>query len=248
MTDDSMAESFMPTGDSDQPDDWVTGLAERLSALQTEVPDHVRLVAVTKKFPASVVRAAYQLGLRDFGESQVQEALDKQEALADLPDIRWHLIGHLQSNKARKAITQFDWIHSVDSLKLAKRLDALAAEFEIQPQCCLQVKLVPDPPKYGLDVDELWAALPELDQLEHLKLRGLMTIPPLNLNESEAGAVFSQGQQLAEEINCQQFSRIHIDQLSMGMSSDYSLAIAAGSTMIRLGTELFGPRPTPPSP
>lgn len=248
MADDSMADIFPETGTRETPDEWVASLAARLSALRATVPDQVCLVAVTKKFPASVVRIAYELGVRDFGESQVQEALDKQQALADLPDIRWHLIGHLQSNKARKAITQFDWIHSVDSLKLAKRLDALAAEFEIQPQCCLQVKLVSDPPKYGFDLDQLWAALPELDQLEHLNLRGVMTIPPLNLEAAAAAAVFHQGQELAAAINRQQFNRIHIDHLSMGMSSDYSLAIAAGSTMIRLGTALFGPRPVPPSP
>lgn len=218
-------------------------LAAQLHAIQQQIPDSVRLIAVTKRFSAEVIRAAYGAGIRDFGESQVQEAEAKQEALSDLPDITWHLIGHLQSNKARRAVELFDWIHSLDSLKLAKRLDTLAASVDRIPRCCLQVKMVNDPPKYGFDVDPLWSALPELDQLEHLAITGLMTIPPLGLPPETTRNLFSQAQQLADKINAAGFSRIRIEDLSMGMSGDYELAIAAGATMIRLGTALFGNRP-----
>lgn len=218
-------------------------IAAQLQAIRQQIPDYVRLIAVTKKFSPEVIRTAYQAGLRDFGESQVQEAAMKQAALADLQDITWHLIGHLQTNKVRKALDLFSWIHSVDSLKLAKRLDQIAAEKQVRPACCIQVKMVPDPPKYGFDLDNFWPVLSDLNQLENLHIVGLMTIPPLNLDAAATGEVFQQAQCLAEEINAAGYEHIHIHELSMGMSGDYPLAIAAGSTMIRLGTKLFGARP-----
>ncbi|PSN18772.1 YggS family pyridoxal phosphate-dependent enzyme [filamentous cyanobacterium CCP5] len=220
-------------------DDW----AARLHQVCQQIPDTVRLIAVTKKFPAEVVRAAYGAGVRDFGESQVQEAEAKQAELTDLPDMTWHLIGHLQSNKARRAVELFDWIHSVDSLKLAKRLNHLAAEAGRSPQCCLQVKMVSDPPKYGFDQDQLWSALPTLDQLDQLSISGLMTIPPMGLSPQATRDVFDQARSLADKINAAGFERLQIQELSMGMSGDYPIAIAAGATMVRLGTALFGDRP-----
>jgi pyridoxal phosphate enzyme (YggS family) len=149
----------------------------------------------------------------------------------------------LQSNKARKAIEHFDWIHSVDSWKIAQRLNDLAAEVGRTPYCCLQVKIVPDPPKYGFSLDELWQTLPQLDQLAHLKIVGLMTIPPQESSMAEVEVIFKRAQKLAHHINNQGFDRLRISELSMGMSKDYPVAIAAGSTMIRLGTTLFGDRP-----
>ncbi|MFE4108339.1 YggS family pyridoxal phosphate-dependent enzyme [Almyronema epifaneia] len=217
-------------------------IADRIRQVKKELPASVRLIAVTKKFPAAVVRMAYEAGIRDFGESQVQEAEQKQAELADLADITWHLIGHLQSNKARKAIAQFQWIHSIDSLKLAQRLDQIAAELGRSPQCCLQVKLAPDPAKYGFTLPELMQALSALNQLRHLQMVGLMTIPPYGLPAAETQAIFDQLRQLQADINQQKHSQLQIKQLSMGMSGDYPLAIAAGATMIRLGTQLFGSR------
>ena len=181
--------------------------------------------------------------MRDFGESQVQEAIAKQAELNDLPDLTWHLIGHLQSNKIRKALQHFDWIHSLDSLKLAKRLNTVAGELSRSPHCCLQVKMVPDPPKYGFTLDELWSALPQLNQLTHLKIVGLMTIPPQESSFQEIAAIFAQAQDVVNQINNKGFDQLHLSELSIGMSSDYRLAIAAGSTMLRLGTTLFGDRP-----
>lgn len=218
-------------------------IADRLAAITAELPPQTRLIGVSKKQPASAIRAAYQAGLRDFGESMVQEAIAKQADLADLDGLTWHLIGHLQSNKARKALEHFDWIHSVDSLKIAIRLDKIAGEISRSPYCCLQVKMVPDPAKFGFALDDLWSALPQLNQLEHLKIVGLMTIPPLESSMAEVAGIFQQAQQLADQINQQTFDRLHISELSMGMSGDYPLAIAAGSTLIRLGTTLFGDRP-----
>ena len=215
----------------------------RITTIQATLPPHTRLISVTKKQPSAVVRAAYAANVRDFGESQVQEAIAKQAELSDLPDLTWHLIGHLQSNKIRKALQHFDWIHSIDSLKLAKRLNTVAGELSRPPYCCLQVKMVPDPPKYGFTLDELWSALPQLNQLTHLKIVGLMTIPPQESSLQEIAAIFAQAQDVVNQINNKGFDQLHLSELSIGMSSDYPLAIAAGSTMIRLGTTLFGDRP-----
>ncbi len=221
-----------------------SALPEQFDIVRQALPPTVTLVAVTKFLPVETIRAAYERGIRDFGESRVQEAIAKQADLADLPDITWHLIGHLQTNKARKAVEHFDWIHSVDSLKLAERLDQAAMELGKTPQCCLQVKLVPDPPKYGIDVAELEAALPQFDQLAHLKICGLMTIPPQDASADAVQDLFTEAKALADTMNQKGLSRLHIDQLSMGMSGDYQVAIACGATMVRLGTALFGPRPS----
>jgi hypothetical protein len=186
------------------------------------------------------MRQAYAAGIRDFGESRVQEAVDKYSELQDLPGITWHLIGHLQSNKARTALQYFDWIHSVDSLKLAQRLDLLAQELSCQPQVCLQVKIAPDPDKYGWTVADLTASLPKLSQCHNLNIQGLMTILPLGMNQTEALTIFAQARQLADTIRQQGWPNMPMQELSMGMSEDYLLAIKAGATMVRLGRVLFG--------
>lgn len=221
-------------------------ITDCIQAIQKTLPSSVVLIAVTKFFPSEVVRVAYDAGVRHFGESRVQEAMQKQAELTDLPDITWHLIGHLQTNKVRKAIEHFQWIHSVDSLKIAQKIDQAAADLQLQPQCCLQVKMVPDPPKYGFDVATLDEALPQLDRLLHLNIRGLMTIPPLGTPEPKVKKIFAKAADLAMDINHKGFDRISIDQLSMGMSGDYASAIQCGATMIRLGTVLFGMRPQKP--
>ncbi|QYO62762.1 YggS family pyridoxal phosphate-dependent enzyme [Leptolyngbya sp. 7M] len=215
-------------------------LAERLAQVRLTLPGTVKLIAVTKQVPVEAIQAAYQLGLRDFGESRIQEAVVKQDQLQHLQDITWHLIGHLQTNKAAKALDQFQWIHSLDSLKLAQRLDQLAASLPIKPKLCLQIKIVPDPNKYGWTVPELLDALPELSQCQHLDIVGLMTIPPYGLPDAEILAIFQQARQLAEQIRQQ--SSLPIQELSMGMSNDYQLAVQAGATMVRLGSTLFGKR------
>ncbi len=217
-------------------------LPARLAKIQRLIPPQVRLIAVTKTFPATVVRAAYSAGLREFAENKVQEALAKQAELGDLTDVTWHFIGHLQSNKTRKALESFDWIHSVDSLKLATRLDGQAADLGKRPSCCLQVKLAPDSTKDGFDPADLMVALPALDRLGHLNIRGLMVIAPYGLPPEQTRAIFERAQALATKIEQQGWQRLKMDVLSMGMSGDFELAIASGATLVRIGSGLFGRR------
>ena len=219
-------------------------IAERIAEIRSQVPDSVRIVAVTKTVSVEAIRIAYGAGIRDFGENRISEAMEKQEQLQDLPDITWHLIGHVQSNKAIKAVQNFQWIHSVDSLKLAKRLDRLAQESDCRPRVCLQVKILSDPNKYGWTVSELLNDLAELNQCRQIQIKGLMTIPPLGLNDSETLSVFEQTRELAEKIQQQRGSNLEMKELSMGMSGDYPLAIRAGATMIRPGQIIFGARTT----
>ncbi|MER3433188.1 MAG: YggS family pyridoxal phosphate-dependent enzyme [Leptolyngbya sp. ERB_1_1] len=215
-------------------------LQNHIAEFCAKVPSHIRVIAVTKTVSAEAMRAAYAAGIRDFGENRVQEAQTKRAELADLTDVTWHFIGRLQSNKAKSAIEIFDWIQSVDSLKLAQRLDRLAQEGNLKPQICLQVKLMNDPNKAGFSGSELWAAIPQLEALEHLQIRGLMVIPPMNLDSEGTFALFHQAKELAEKIRTQ--SNLRLDQMSMGMSADYAIAIQAGATMIRPGRVLFGAR------
>ena len=214
-------------------------VAERVHHLRQEIPDAVRLMAVTKSVSVDVMRQAYIAGIRDFGESRVQEAVSKQEQLQDLEDVTWHLIGHLQKNKAKSALSAFDWIHSVDSLALAQRLDHLAPPLNKPVNICLQVKLAADPNKYGWTIEALKTDWGALQNCAHLQLRGLMTILPLGLTPQQALAIFQQAQQLAQDLQ--------LPELSMGMSGDYQLAITAGATIVRLGRILFGERPLAPS-
>jgi PLP dependent protein len=217
-------------------------IAHNIDTIRRDLPATVTLMAVTKQVSVTAMREAYATGIRDFGESRIQEAETKQQELADLTDLRWHLIGHLQSNKVRKALQIFDWIHSVDSLKLAQQIDRVAAEFQLCPKICLQVKLLPDPDKYGWTVSELFIDLPQLDRLESLQIRGLMTIPPLGLTPAELQQFFEQARDLRDRIQQQTWKNIQLPELSLGMSGDYRQAISAGSTIVRLGSILFGDR------
>ncbi|MER3494750.1 MAG: YggS family pyridoxal phosphate-dependent enzyme [Mastigocladus sp. ERB_26_2] len=217
-------------------------ISERINTVRAQLPPSVRLIAVTKQVPTDVIRTAYAAGIRDFGENRIQEAIAKQAELQDLSDITWHFIGHLQSNKAKKALENFQWIHSVDNLKLAQRLNELAQQIGVSPYVCLQVKILPDPNKSGWSVPQLLADLPTLNQYKNLQFQGLMTIPPLGLNDQEIMAVFNRTRELAQEIREQNWPHIQMQHLSMGMSGDYQLAVEAGATMVRLGTILFGER------
>ena len=221
----------------------MTGLiTERIVNIRQQLPPGVRLIAVTKQVSVDAMREAYAAGVRDFGESKVQEAEAKLAQLGDLPDLNWHLIGHLQGNKAKKAVEHFQWIHSCDSLNLAQRLNRLAVELSLRPKICLQVKVAPDPNKYGWTVPELLADLSELNQCDALNIQGLMTILPLGLSQQESLEVFERTRELAEKVRQQNWSNLQMQELSMGMSNDYSLAVQAGATMVRLGRIIFGER------
>jgi pyridoxal phosphate enzyme (YggS family) len=214
----------------------MTNELSQLRALQNALRPGVKLVAVSKTVGAETIRQAYSAGVRDFGESRVQEALPKMERLADLTDLTWHFIGRLQANKARKIIEHFPWIHSVDSWAITERLERIAGELESRPQILLQVKLWPDETKTGWSARELEDALPRLQALEHLQLRGLMAILPLGLTPEERLAAFQKVAQLAQSLP------LPLEELSMGMSGDYPQALAAGATLIRVGSLIFGRR------
>jgi PLP dependent protein len=217
-------------------------IAQRIQQIRQTLPPDVRLIAVTKQVPEAAMRAAYAAGLRDFGESRLQEAEAKQAQLADLPDLTWHLIGHLQANKAQRSLHRFAWIHSVDSLTLAQRLDRYAATLSHKPNICLQVKLLEDPNKYGWSPLQLMHDLAALEQCDNLNICGLMSIPPLHLSMAERHQFFRQTRELAHAIQQHPSSPLPLQELSMGMSDDYPIAVQAGATLVRLGRILFGDR------
>jgi PLP dependent protein len=224
--------------------DWssFSCVTDRVLYLRSITPPSVRIIAVTKTVPTHLMREAYGAGIRDFGESRLQEAIPKQQELADLSGIAWHLIGHLQSNKAKQALQHFQWIHSVDSVAIAQRLHQLALDLSAPPKLCLQVKLRPDPNKFGWTAPELLDGLPLLQSLNHLNIQGLMTILPQGLSPAEQLATFQSVKDLAQRIGRHPLAAMSIPELSMGMSSDFVLAIQAGATMIRPGRILFGER------
>jgi pyridoxal phosphate enzyme (YggS family) len=193
--------------------------------------DQITLVAVTKKFSADVMREAHTLGLRVFGENYVQEFAAKHAALKDLPDTEFHLIGHLQSNKTNQAAELFQVIETVDSAKLAGRLDQKPLEVMIE------VKLSPEQSKAGAAPEELPALIDAIRACPNLRLTGLMTMPPWSDDPAVTRPYF---RRLAE------LARVHrLEKLSMGMSHDLEAAIEEGATHVRVGTALFGPRPKP---
>lgn len=219
-----------------------SNIAQRIEKIRTTLPQTVRLIAVSKGVGTEKIREAYQAGIRDFGENRLQDAIPKIQDLWDLNDISWHFIGHLQSNKTKKVLEYFQWIHSVDDLDLGHHLNDLASELNKTPSIFLQVKILPDDHKYGFSPKELLSILPTVNQWENLNIQGLMTILPIGLSPQEILAAFQETGQLAQNINQQQWQNISLQHLSMGMSGDYLLAVKAGATMVRLGTIIFGQR------
>ena len=204
--------------------------------------DSVTLLAVSKAQPANKVREVAQLGVRDFGESYVQEALDKIEALREL-SLTWHFIGRLQANKTRPVAASFDWVHGVDRLKIAERLSE-QRPFHAPPlNVCLQVNIAGEGSKGGVTVAELPALATAVAALPRLKLRGLMCIPPDQ--DDITRHWFASMRRLMEALNA---AGATLDTLSMGMSGDFESAILEGATLVRIGTALFGPRDAPESP
>ncbi len=204
-------------------------------------PDKIKLVAVSKTVPPEFIREGIQAGVKILGENYVQEAKKKIEALGH--DVAWHFIGHLQTNKAKIAVRLFDLIHSVDSLHLAEELNKQAqAEGKVLP-ILLEVKLSEEKSKFGVAEDNILHLAEAISRMENLNLQGLMTMPPLFSNPEEARPYFIRLRKLSELLASQKIPRISMQELSMGMSSDFEIAIEEGATLIRVGTAIFGPRP-----
>jgi PLP dependent protein len=219
----------------------VRGRLERAAQAAGRDPRGIRLIAVSKTFSLDFVRAAAAHGQMDFGENRVQEALQKIEASAELR-VRWHLIGHLQSNKARKAAGGFAAIHSVDSVDLLKRLDDAAAEQETRPEILVQVDLAGEATKHGAPPDEARRIVDAALGCRAVRLTGLMLLPPWLEDPAQVRPYFARLRGFRDELLASGIEPTALRELSMGMSHDFEVAIEEGATMVRVGTAIFGRR------
>ncbi|PYQ81890.1 MAG: YggS family pyridoxal phosphate-dependent enzyme [Acidobacteria bacterium] len=206
-------------------------------------PSSIRLVAVSKTFPADAVRAAFDAGQIDFGENRVQEALDKMDRTADLP-IRWHLVGHLQSNKAKKAGTRFDLIHSIDGPALLRKVDEAAAGIGRRIDLLVQVDLAGEATKHGAREDELASIFEAARGCRAARVVGLMLLPPASEDLEQARPYFRELRAVRDRMLAQGVDGSMLNELSMGMSHDFEVAIEEGATLVRVGTAIFGGRDT----
>jgi len=217
----------------------------RAAKLAARSPSEIALMAVTKTHPPERIREAYNAGQRLFGENRVQEFSAKAPALTDLPGAVWHMIGHLQSNKAAKAAELFSAVDSIDSLKLAEKLNIAAQTFNKTLDILIEVNVGGEAAKSGLALDspQLENLLTAAPSLEALKIRGLMTVPPHTEDPEGARPCFRHLRTLRDKIAARKLPAVSMDTLSMGMSHDFEVAIEEGSTCIRIGTAIFGERP-----
>ena len=223
--------------------DNVRGVYERLRRATLAAgrqEDSIRLVAATKSVSVDAIREGLVAGLNILGESRLQEALPKIEALRGEP-VRWHFIGRLQRRKVRSVVGLFDLIHSVDSLELAQEIDRRAKEAGHQQAVLLEVNVGDEPTKAGFRPDELISLLPELSRLSYMVVKGLMTIPPPTLDAEQARPYFRRLRELAQRLR-HFVPGLSMDELSMGMSNDYVVAVEEGATLVRVGTAIFGAR------
>lgn len=207
-------------------------------------PKDIALMAVSKTFPAERIREAYDAGLRLFGENRVQEFAGKTDALRELRGAEWHLIGHLQTNKAAKAVELFSAVDSVDSLRLAQKLNTSAQQLGKQLKVLIEINVGGEPAKSGVAPDsrELEDILLAAQELEHLKFRGLMAVPPFTDDPQQARSYFRKLRELRQQIGARRLPAVDMNELSMGMSHDFEVAIEEGSTCVRVGTAIFGER------
>jgi PLP dependent protein len=205
----------------------------------------VTLMAVSKTFPADSVREAHAAGIRVFGENRVQEFGGKVDALRDLMDAEWHMIGHLQTNKAAKAAELFSAVDSVDSLRLARKLNEAAMQLGKTLPILIELNVGGEAAKTGMDPQspELEELLSAASQLEHLDIRGLMTVPPFTDDPQQARPFFRKLRELRDQVAKRKLPGVSMDVLSMGMSHDFGIAIEEGSNCVRVGTGIFGKRP-----
>jgi pyridoxal phosphate enzyme (YggS family) len=225
----------------------IAGARERVEAAARRAgrpSGDIALMAVTKTHPPEIIREAYGAGLRLFGENRVQEFAGKMGAVADLAGAEWHMIGHLQTNKAAKAVELFGAVDSVDSVKLAEKLDAAARQQGKKVPVLIETNVGGEAAKSGVapdsrELEDLLLAAPRLDGLE---FRGLMTVPPFSDDPDGARSYFRKLRQLREAIAARKLAAVQMDTLSMGMSHDFEVAIEEGSTCVRVGTAIFGER------
>ena len=205
-------------------------------------PSSIRLVAVSKTFPLDAIRAAYAAGQREFGENRVQEALEKIAAGGDL-DIKWHLLGHLQTNKAKKAAPAFATIHSVDRVELLQKIDAAATDAGRTPELLIQVDLAGETTKFGLPPTDVPQMFDAAVRCQAARVVGVMTLPPIPESPEDARPWFRKLREWRDEWLAAGVPASMLAELSMGMSGDFEVAIEEGSTMVRIGTAIFGTRP-----
>jgi PLP dependent protein len=226
-------------------------IRERLTRVREQVartaeqvnrrPEEITIIAVSKTFDSATVQQSVDAGALDLGENRIQEAADKVGAIKG-ERLRWHLIGHLQSNKARLAVRTFDVIHTVDSSELARRLDRIAGEEGRSLTVLAQVDLAHEPTKSGADEAELPEIVEALDGAQHLKFKGLMTLPPFFDSAEQTRPYFRRLREILDELNRGRAAERRLTELSMGMSHDFHVAIEEGATMVRVGTAIFGAR------
>lgn len=231
-------------------DENIARVRARIAAAAARVrrrPEEITLMAVSKTVEPERIREAYAAGLRVFGENRVQEFEDKASALADLEEAEWHLIGHLQSNKAKKATELFSAVDSIDSLHLAEKLNQAAGQAGKTLHVLIEIKVGEEASKAGIPAGspELDSLLNGMARLDRLQVRGLMTVPPFTEDPEGARMYFRLLRDVRERIAARRLPRIEMDVLSMGMSHDFEVAIEEGSTCVRVGTAIFGARPKP---
>jgi len=204
-------------------------------------PSSVRLVAVSKTFPVEAVREAWEAGQRDFGENKVQEGLEKSRALAEL-GLHWHLLGHLQTNKVRKAVGSFKTLHGIDSVELLRKIDAAARDADVGPELLIQVDLAGEATKHGVSPSEMPRMLEEAGRCRAARVVGLMLLPPAPDTPEEARPWFSRLRTLRDGWLAAGVPAPILRELSMGMSGDFEVAVQEGATLVRVGTAIFGRR------
>ena len=202
--------------------------------IKNKIPSNVNILAVSKGFKSQQIKTIQNIGQNDFGESKFQEAFEKQLILKDLEEIKWHFIGRIQSNKIRKIVQNFKYVHSVDSFEKLQKISNIAHQEKKNPLIMLQVKLSDDPNKGGFDTEHLLLKWREIQELRNITLTGLMTINPRGLSSKENSELFKECRSLADSFQ--------LPDCSMGMSGDWEEAIDAGSTWLRLGSLIFGDR------
>lgn len=201
-------------------------------------PQEIKLVAVTKTATLEQIKEAINEGVKIIGENKVQEAKKKYQVLTT--EVKWHLIGHLQTNKVKYAVEIFDLIHSVDSIKLAKEIDNRSVQFKKTIDVLIEVNISGEETKYGYNPEKVEAFLKEISEFSAIRVRGLMTIAPISKNKEEVRPYFRRLRELSERIRDKNIKNIKMDYLSMGMTDDFEIAIEEGANMVRIGRGIFG--------